>query len=132
VLKIAGRSWIAIAILHAVIGVVGYYPQWQAIAQAGWFNVVAPNPLAPFFDREDAFWFMMLTPFLIILGQFCLWADRQKLILPISVSRVLLVSAIVGLFFIPISGFWLMLIPSAMMLYTSQTFAFSDQNVGSR
>jgi hypothetical protein len=129
VLKIAGRSWIAIAILHSVIGVVGYYPQWRAIAQSGWFNVVAPNPLAPFFDREDALWFMMLTPFLVILGQLCLWADRQKLTLPISVGGTLLVSAIVGLFFIPISGFWLMLIPSGMMLYTSQGFALSDPNI---
>ncbi|MBD6619590.1 hypothetical protein FNW02_28165 [Komarekiella sp. 'clone 1'] len=120
-LRIAGLCWIAIAIIHMVVALATYFPQWQEIAQAGWFNVVAPDPFAPIFDREDAFWFMMLTPFFLILGQLCLWADRQKLTLPISVSGILLASAITGIFFIPISGFWLVLIPNVMMLYSSKS-----------
>lgn len=120
VLRIAGRCWIAIAIIHVIVGLATYLPQWQEIAQAGWFNVVAPDPFAPIFEREDAFWFMMITPFLLILGQLCLWADQQKLTLPISVSGVLLAFAITGIFFIPISGFWLVLIPNVMMFYSSK------------
>lgn len=119
-LRIAGRCWIAIAIIHVIVGLATYLPQWQEIAQAGWFNVVAPDPFAPIFEREDAFWFMMITPFLLILGQLCLWADQQKLTLPISVSGVLLAFAITGIFFIPISGFWLVLIPNVMMFYSSK------------
>lgn len=129
-LRIAGRCWIAIAIIHVVVGLAMYSPQWQAIARAGWFNVVAPDPVAPIFDREDAFWFMMMTPFLLILGQLCLWADRQKLTLPVSISGTLLAFAIAGIFFIPISGFWLVLILSVMMLYSSQAAKLSDQNLG--
>ncbi|MBD2260335.1 DUF6463 family protein [Pseudanabaena sp. FACHB-2040] len=128
-LRIAGRCWIAIAIIHVAVGLAIYFPQWQAIAQAGWFNVVAPDPLAPVFDREDAIWFMTITPFLLILGQLCLWADQQKLTLPISVSGILLASSITGIFFIPISGFWLVLIPSVMMLYSSKAAKLNTNNV---
>ena len=120
-LSVAGRCWIVIAVIHVIVGIATYLPQWQEIAQAGWFNVVAPDPSAPIFDREDAFWFMMLTPFLLLLGQLCFWADTQKLTLPISVSRILLASTVIGIFFMPISGFWLVLIPTVMMLYSSQT-----------
>lgn len=129
-LKIAGRCWIAIAIIHMIVGLVAYFPQWREIAQAGWFNVVAPDPFAPIFDREAAFWFMMITPFLSILGQLCLWADRQKLTVPILVSGILLSSTIAGIFFMPISGFWLILIPNVMMIYSSKAAKLSANNVG--
>ncbi|NJK49593.1 hypothetical protein HC931_16845 [Candidatus Gracilibacteria bacterium] len=120
-LRIAGRLWITIAVIHVVYGLIMYYSQWKAIAQAGWFNVIAPDQFSPIFDREDAFWFMMIAPFLMILGQLCLWADQQKLTLPISVSGILLGAVAVGLFLIPVSGFWLVLIPSAMMFWSSKT-----------
>lgn len=119
-LKIAGWCWIAIAIAHAVFGLIVYWPQWQIIGQSGWFNVVAPDPFAPIFDREDAFWFMMITPFLVILGQLCLWAHQQKLTFPMSVSVILLGSVVCGLLLIPISGFWLVLIPSLILFWSSK------------
>jgi hypothetical protein len=120
VLRIAGLCWIAIALIHGISGLVAYFPQWQGIAHAGWFNVVAPDPFAPIFEWEDAFWFMMMTPFLIIVGQFCLWADRKNFTLPIAMSIILLMSTLVGLFLMPISGLWLLLIPIGMMLYSSK------------
>ncbi|MEO0538523.1 MAG: DUF6463 family protein [Cyanobacteria bacterium P01_A01_bin.123] len=127
-LRVAGRFWIAIAIIHVLVGLAAYFPQWQEIAQAGWFNVVAPDPFAPIFDREDAFWFMMITPFLLILGQLCFWADRQNLTFPVSISGILLASTTTGIFFIPISGFWLVLIPNVMMLYSSKVAHFTGQS----
>jgi hypothetical protein len=118
-LKIAGWYWIAIAIIHGGVGLIVYAPQWQEIAQAGWFNTIAPDPLAPIFDREDAFWFMMMTPFLVLLGRLCLWADCQRLTLPISVGGILIATMVIGLFLMPISGFWLVLFPSIMLLWSS-------------
>jgi Family of unknown function (DUF6463) len=118
-LRITGYWWIIVSIIHGVFGVVVYANQWQAIAQEGWFNVVAPNPFAPMFDREDAFWFMFLTPFILLQGMLCLWADRQKLTLPLSIGGILLVTVLVGLFLMPISGFWLVLPPSFVMFWSS-------------
>jgi hypothetical protein len=119
-LRIAGFWWIAVSAIHGLVGIFFYFEQWQAIAQDGWFNVIAPNLSTPIFDREDAFWYMFLTPFLFLLGKLCLWADRQKLTLPISIGRILLATVSVGLFLMPISGFWLALPPSIMLLKSSK------------
>ncbi|MBE9098288.1 DUF6463 family protein [Vacuolonema iberomarrocanum] len=124
-LRIAGWCWMAIAILHAGVGLIVYWPQWQMIGQAGWFNVLAPDPLAPIFEREDAFWFMMMTPFLVILGRLCLWAHWQKLTLPLSVSIILLGVVVCGIVLMPISGFWLVLIPSLMLLWASKATGYN-------
>ncbi|MEY4520738.1 MAG: hypothetical protein RLZZ499_3338 [Cyanobacteriota bacterium] len=55
-LRLAGWWWIGVSALHALGGIILYYPQWQEIAQAGWFNVVAPDPFTPIFSRETAFY----------------------------------------------------------------------------
>jgi Family of unknown function (DUF6463) len=118
-LRVTGYWWIVVSIIHAAIGAIVYFEQWQAIAQDGWFNAVAPDPFTPIFDREDAFWFMFLTPFIFLMGQLCLWSDRQNLTIPMMISGILLVTIMVGLFLMPISGFWLVLPPSLMMVWSS-------------
>jgi hypothetical protein len=127
-LRKAGYSWMAVSSLHGICGLVFYFEQWRAIAQNGWFNVIAPNPLTPIFDREDAFWFMFLTPFIFLLGQLCLWFDQQKLNLPISFSLTVLATVLVGLFLMPVSGIWLAAVPTLMMLYTSRSAQFATQD----
>jgi hypothetical protein len=118
-LRRTGFLWMIVSILHGIVGIFFYAPQWQAIAQDGWFNVIAPNPFTPIFDREDAFWFMFLTPFIFLIGKLCVWVDQQKLHLPISFSITILATVLVGLFLMPISGFWLALLPAVLMLYAS-------------
>ncbi|MBW4623064.1 MAG: hypothetical protein KME17_27355 [Cyanosarcina radialis HA8281-LM2] len=119
-LRIAGFWWIAVSAIHGLAGIVFYFEQWRSIAQDGWFNVIAPNLSTPIFDREDAFWFMFLTPILFLLGKLCLWADRQKLTFPISIGGILLATVLVGIFLMPISGLWLLLPPSIMLLQPSK------------
>jgi hypothetical protein len=119
-LRKIGYLWIIVSILHGIGGVFFYFEQWQAIAQDGWFNVIAPNPFAPIFDREDAFWFVFLTPFIFLLGNLCLWANHRKLTLPMSVSSTVLATVLVGLFLMPVSGIWLALPPSIMMFWSSK------------
>jgi hypothetical protein len=118
--RIAGIWWIGVSAIHGLGGIILYFKQWQAIAQDGWFNVIAPNPLTPIWDREDAFWFMFLTPFLFIIGKLCLWADDRRLVLPMSVGVVLLATVLIGLFLEPVSGIWLGLPPSLLLLWSSR------------
>jgi hypothetical protein len=120
VLRIAGIWWIVVSLIHGLGGIIIYSKQWQAIAQDGWFNVIAPNPLAPMFDREDAFWFLFMTPFLFIIGRLCLWADYQRLVLPMSVGFILLATTLIGIFLEPVSGIWLVLPPSLLLLLSSR------------
>jgi hypothetical protein len=123
----AGYLWIIVSILHGICGVIFYFKQWLAIAQDGWFNVVAPNPFMPIFEREDAFWFMFLTPFIFLIWNLCLWANRQKLTLPISISSTVLATVLVGIFLMPVSGIWLALPPSIMMFWNSWQSKFSPK-----
>ncbi len=120
-LRLSGWWWIAVSVIHALGGIILYFDQWQAIAQAGWFNVIAPDPFAPIFDRENAFWFMFLTPFLFLIGELSLWVARKKLVFPISVGAILLSTVLVGLFLMPVSGFWLALPPSIMLVWSSKS-----------
>jgi hypothetical protein len=119
-LKIVGLWWMMVSAIHGFVVSIAYAEQWQAIAQAGWFNVIAPDPLHPIYAWEDAFWLMMLTPFFWIIGKICLWAHTQALILPTSIGVVLLVTVLVGALLEPISGIWLCLPPSLMMLWLSR------------
>ena len=120
-LRLAGWWWIAVSAIHALGGIILYFDQWQAIAQAGWFNVIAPNPFAPIFDREDAFWFMFITPFFFLMGELSLWLASKKLVFPISVGAILLGTVLVGLFLMPVSGIWLGLPPRIMLLWSSKS-----------
>ena len=122
-LRIAGWWWIVISILHTLGGIILYFPQWQEIARAGWFNAIAPEPFAPIFPRETAFWFVLLSPFIYLVGKLCLWAHYQNLILPKSMGVILLITMSVAVFFVPVSGFWLGLAPSIMMFYSSKAFS---------
>ena len=115
-LRIAGWWWIGVSILHTLYEIVSYYPQWQEIAQAGWFNAVAPNLYA----REDAFMSMVLSPFIYLIGELCLWAHRHKLVLPISIGIILFSTILVAIFLEPVSGFWLGIPPSIIMLISSK------------
>ena len=126
-LWLAGWWWIGVSIIHALGGIIIYFAQWQEIAQAGWFNAVAPDPLAPIFPREDAFWFMFLTPFLFILGKLCLWLNHQELVFPISISIILICTMIIGIFLMPVSGIWLALPSIILMLYSSKIAQSQDK-----
>ena len=121
-LRFAGWWWIGVSVIHALGGIILYSTQWREISGGGWFNVIAPDPFAPIFPREDAFWFMFLTPFLFVLGELCLWASRQKLVFPVSLGTILLITMLAGIFLIPVSGIWLALPPSALMFYSSKIF----------
>ena len=127
-LRLAGWWWIAVSVLHGLGGILLYEKQWRAIAYDGWFNVIAPNPIAPIFDREDAFWFMFLTPLIFLIGELCFWAYRRKLVFNISVGIVLTGTMIVGVFLMPVSGIWLALPPSIMMLWSSKQIKSSKSN----
>jgi hypothetical protein len=117
-LRVAGYWWIIVSMIHGGVGAIVYLDQWQAIAQDGWFNAVVPDPFAPMFERDAAFWFMFLTPFMFLMGQLCLWGDRKQLTFPIAIGGTLLVTVIMGLFLLPISGFWLVLPPVVMMVWS--------------
>jgi cytochrome bd-type quinol oxidase subunit 2 len=119
-LRISGYWLICLGILHVFVHAWLFAKPLMDIVQDGWFNAVSPYPLSPPYDREDAFWCMMIAPFLLMLGQLCCWADTKNISLPGFPGWVLLLTAVIGITLEPVSGFWLMLPPSLLMVVDSR------------
>ncbi len=118
--RVSGYLLIAISMIHILVGVWLFTEPLSDIVRNGIFNTTAPNPFAPYFDREDAFWFMMVSPLLFTLGQLCCWAEVQEIRLPAFLGWNLLAFSVVGILIEPISGFWLLILPAVLILIGSQ------------
>lgn len=119
-LRVSGYWLIVTSIIHVLVGLLIFAEPLAEIARNGWFNTVAPDPFNPYYDREDAFWFMIAAPFLLIVGQLCVWAQARQISLPAFLSWILLAIALFGCFLEPISGFWLLIPPSILILAASR------------
>ncbi|HAA32398.1 MAG TPA: hypothetical protein DCE56_37745 [Cyanobacteria bacterium UBA8553] len=119
-LRVSGYWLITTSILHALINGWLFSKPLTDIVYDGWFNTIAPNQLAPFYDREDAFFCMMITPFLLAIGWLCCWAQTKCITLPSFLGWILLLTAVVGVTLEPVSGFWLIIPPSLLMLVDLQ------------
>lgn len=118
-LKLAGYWLIFTSILHFIGGFVFFADPLAEIAQAGWWNAVSPDPFNLNYEREAAFWYMMISPLLFILGMLCGWIEEQKLIMPAFFGWILLFVTIIGIVIMPVSGTWLLLVPSGIIVFIS-------------
>ena len=118
-LKLSGYWLIVTSILHFIGGFVFFSDPLAQIAQAGLWNAVSPDPFNPTYKMEAAFWFMMIAPLWFILGMLCCWIQEQKLIMPAFVGWSLLIVTIISVVIEPVSGLWLLLPPSAIILLIS-------------
>lgn len=119
-LKVSGYWLIALSLLHVVVGLIIYTEPLLAVAHDGWFNTIASDPFHPYFDREVAFWYLMAAPFIVAIGQLCLWAQAQQISLPAFLGWTLLMAAMIGCFMEPISGFWFLMPPSLLILVAAR------------
>ena len=110
-----GKYIIATGILHTIVGVIGYWKPLWTIIQSGVFNAVEPH-----FDRTTAFWFLIAGGLMIMLGQIVDWALATTGKLPRSLGLGMIITAIVGIVIMPISGFWLILIEGIIALKLTQ------------
>ncbi|GAB4372612.1 MAG: DUF6463 family protein [Elainellaceae cyanobacterium] len=127
-LQVSGYWLIAMSVLHVLVGGWIFAEPLMQIIRNGWFNTVAPNPFAPFYDREDAFWFLMLTPFLVSIGQLCFWSHANKIALPKFLGWMLLLTAIVGASLEPISACWLLIPPALLMLMAGNSKPITEES----
>lgn len=128
-LRVSGYWLIAISILHPLVNGWLFAEPLMDIVQDGWFNAIAPNPSNPFYDREDAFWCLMITPFLLIIGWLCCWAQTRGIRLPSFPGWILLLTAAVGVTLEPFSGFWLIIPPALLILIDRQQNQESLKNL---
>lgn len=114
-LRVSGYWLIATSLIHLLVGAWLYAEPLADIGRNGIFNAVDPE-----FDRNAAFWFMMVAPLLFTLGQLCCWAQAQGISLPAFVGWYLLAISVVGVVLMPISGFWLLIPPAVLILLAAR------------
>ena len=112
-----GRSIIAIGLLHSVFGLVGFSTIWAVLINEGIFNTVDGQPA-----REAAFWFLFSGFFMLLLGALVDWYESKEIALPPFFGWGLLTIALIGVVVMPISGFWLILIPAIGVIRVAQVF----------
>lgn len=113
--RLCGPLLVATGVLHLLVGLVSYAGPLGAIVRDGLFNAVVPNPAAPAFDRDAAFWFMFFGVMLLLLGGLVHWAQARTGTLPAFLGWSLLGIGAVGVILMPASGFWLVF-PQAVVV----------------
>ncbi|MDQ3755045.1 MAG: DUF6463 family protein [Acidobacteriota bacterium] len=102
-----GRSIVLIGLLHTVFGLIGFRNTLAALIGEGIINTVNGQP-----DREMAFWFICCGFLMIVFGALIDWCESKEIKLPPAIGWGLLTISIIGVMFMPDSGFWLFIIPS--------------------
>ncbi|NOU94368.1 hypothetical protein GC093_14230 [Paenibacillus sp. LMG 31456] len=111
--KYSGEMLAWTAALHTVVGIVVYWKQIADIASDGFINAIEPQLHA---NRAAAFWFLSFGLLLFMLARLMNWLIRVKgTDVPKFVGVHLLVLSLIGVFFMPVSGFWLV-IPQAVVI----------------
>ncbi|KEQ25428.1 DUF6463 family protein [Paenibacillus tyrfis] len=99
------------AVLHTVVGIIIYWQPLADIGRSGLFNSIGPH-----YDRGSAFWFLLFGALLFMLAGLIRWLTQVKRMeIPKFIGVYMLVLCLVGVFFTPVSGFWLV-IPQALII----------------
>lgn len=97
-----GALVIAVGVLHELVGVALGWEHLVDIAVAGGFNTVTDDQ--PW--RMAIFWFEAFGLLLALVGMAWHHVERQGLALPRSWAIGLALVGLIGVFFMPASGFW--------------------------
>ncbi len=102
-----GKSIMIIGAIHSAFGFVVFRSTLAEIIRDGLVNTVNGQPM-----REFAFWFIIFGFLAIIFGMFVDWGERQDLKLPKFLGWSLLALTLIIVTTMPISGGWLLFIPT--------------------
>jgi Family of unknown function (DUF6463) len=114
------------AVGHAVVGVFLFSEPLSEMTREGFINSIRPPmySVQPHFDRAAAFWFLLFSPVLFLLGQIINHAvahgDTRSLRL---IGWYLIGIGAVGAAILPLSGNWLLLPLGAIILKAAHTVA---------
>jgi len=110
-----GRSIIAISIIHTIFAFVVFWMPIQQILADGLFNVVGEDPM-----RGAVTWFFFAGIFMAATGFAVDLIEKSGVHMSLRPLGIfLLIFTILGIIMMPVSGFWLILLPAVGMIRTS-------------
>ncbi|MEO0470757.1 MAG: DUF6463 family protein [Bacteroidota bacterium] len=105
-----GRIIIVIGVLHGLLGLVKFSGSFTAMIAEGVFNTGAGS------ERGWAIWFTVAGPVFILLGLSLRSLEQHQIQIPNAIGWGLSILAVIGGIFIPVSGFWALLLPGILIL----------------
>ena len=119
--RTSGRLLWLIALGHALVGIALFRAPLAAMFRDGLVNSIDPRVLGDaaeaYGGRSTAFWFLLFSPALFMLGQI---ANRAVARGDAGVLRIigwhLLALGVVGVIIMPVSGFWTLIAVSPFLL----------------
>ena len=113
-LALAGGLLIGVAIVHAVFGAwFGRLPLGAMFSD----GLVASVDLRG--ERGLVFFFLLLSPLLMMIGQLCVFLGERGIAPPRWLGFEVLLLTVACALLMPVSGFWLLLPPAALLLRAS-------------
>ena len=111
-LRFVGFTLAALGVGHTLTGIILFRSALRDIWHNGVFNTIHPH-----LDRRLAFWFLIFSITLLMLGQLTLYADatQDKQLVRILGWHVLAIGAI-GVVAMPRSPFWFALVVAPVLL----------------
>jgi hypothetical protein len=113
-LALAGSLLISVAVVHAVFGAWFGRRLLQGMLFDGIVNTVDSHP-----DRGLVFWFLLMSPLLLMLGQLCLFLAERGIVPPAWLGFEVLALTVCSALLMPVSGFWLLIPPAGLLLRAS-------------
>lgn len=113
-LTLAGSLLIGVAVVHAAFGAWFGRGPLLGMFQDGVLASVDRHA-----ERGLVFWFLLASPLLLLLGQLCLFLAERGIAPPRWLGFEVLLLTVCGALLMPVSGFWLLLPPAALLLGAS-------------
>ncbi|MEL6538390.1 MAG: DUF6463 family protein [Bacteroidota bacterium] len=112
--KRIGIILIVIGALHTLLGLVKNSSVFMEMIADGMWNTAQTA------ERGLAFWFTFACILFMILGYAVHYLERQSILAPKPLGWFLLGGTLLGVVFIPASGFWALLLPAILILSRKQ------------
>jgi hypothetical protein len=126
---VAGPLMMVTAIGHAIVGAFLFSDPLSAMLREGVINSIRPPMYTaqPHFDRAAAFWFLLLSPLLFLLGQIINHTERRGDTRSLRLIGWYLIGiGAVGSAILPLSGNWLLLPLGALTLTAASAVATTE------
>ena len=110
-----GRWIIAVAVLHCSFALFHYSNSFSDMLSQGLIASARTDA------TRLASWFLLSGFLLLVVGLLLDHFRKLQLPVPLSVSVLIVVTVAIGLLLMPVSGFWLLLPASLILLFESIT-----------
>ncbi len=106
-----GRWLMGVSIIHTIFALVLFHKVLASLIQRGFFNTVGNDPMA-----GAVVWFVLFGAVLFICGLAISALEQSSSVLPKSLGWSLLALIALGIALMPVSGFWLAIVPAVAIL----------------